>query len=624
MSTEGLRQRIARVGAYALLSALLACGPESEADVEAPPANVDTGPQTRISAGGSRSFVSYSHSCAIVDGGVQCWGANGNGQLGDGFVTLRVPLPSRVPALDHGVTAIAAGGAHTCAIRSGGVLCWGRNDRRQIAAVRPAVIPEPAEIPGLPEPVSRIAAGDDHTCAVSRGELYCWGRGTEGELGMPLSERCGGYRAKDTCSTTPLRVAGIPGTVTDVALGDHHTCAIADAQIYCWGRNDRGQLGVPPSRTAPAGISQRPLKIEHSGPATAISAGVAHSCALIAARVFCWGAGDDGQLGNGTRSDRHSPEPVTGLEMESTQVSVGARHSCSISAGRVYCWGSNSDGQLGAEGPDRDTPIAIAGLVDGVTDLASGADHSCAVRESGTVSCWGANDFGQLGNGKPSRSAPPLNVAEWERGGIRDRNGDGRITIVCLGDSNTQRGYLYDRTWCERLESLLRESAKSHSPTGSPSALATWETINRGWSGATAISLPSMRRAEEQLAYTLEFDRPDVLILSYGTNDLLQEATPEDVLLASVRLLLRAREAGVDTFVALVPSAFDQGAAFDAGVKATNELIRRAVRADRVIDFASVSSADDYHDEVHLNAAGHEKRASAALAALCPTACTER
>lgn len=620
MSTYGVRQRIARIGALALLVALTGCGRESEPDFETSAPHVDTGPEPMIAAGGSRSFVSFSHSCAIVDGGVQCWGANGNGQLGDGFVALRVPVPSRVAALDRGVTAIAAGGAHTCAIRLGSVLCWGLNDRRQIAAVRPAVFPEPAEISGLPEPVTAIAAGDEHTCAVARGELYCWGRGTKGELGRFVSEHCGGYRATETCSTTPVRVTGMTGSVTHLALGSNHSCAIADAQIYCWGRNDRGQLGVAPSRTAPRELSYRPLKLDHSDPATAISAGAAHTCALIGARVSCWGAGGDGQLGDGSRQDRHSLETVAGLDTDATQISVGERHSCAIAGGRVYCWGSNTDGQLGVAGSDRDTPVAITGLGSGVTSLASGADHSCAVHSGAEVSCWGANDFGQLGNGELARSASPAKVAAWDRGAVRDRDGDGRITVVCLGDSNTQLDFLFERTWCERLEVLLNDSANPRSPARPPE----WETKNRGWSGATAISLPSMRRAEEQLAYTLEFDAPDAVILAYGTNDLLQNAAPEEVLLATMRHLLRARESGVDTFVALVPPALGKSAEFDEGVESTNTLIRRAVRAERVIDFASGLTPNDYHDDVHFNDAGHIKRASAALAALRPTLQPER
>jgi len=614
MANGWLRQRMARIGTFAIVAVLMACGPESDADAEHPTAPVEAA-GLRITAGGSQSFVSFSHSCAIVGGGVQCWGANGNGQLGDGFVSLRVPVPTRVAGLDHDVTAIAAGGAHTCAIRSGKVLCWGRNDRRQIAAVRPPIFPEPTEIHGLPEPVSQIAAGDEHNCAVSGGELYCWGLGTDGELGLRASEHCGGYRADEDCSTTPIRVEGLSGTVTDVALGSHHSCAIAGGQIYCWGRNNHGQLGVSATRTA---RSFEPIRVGQAAFATAmatdIAAGADHTCALVGARVWCWGAGDDGQLGVGARDDRDSPQRVAQLEPEATRISVGSRHSCATAAGRVYCWGSNSEGQLGFAGASADTPVAVAGLSDDIVDVASGADHSCAVDGAGDVMCWGANDFGQLGHGESSRSGPPSKLVAWDDGGIRDRNGDGRITIACLGDSNTQDHVMLDRTWCERLESLLRASTP---PEGSKPI--DWETLNRGWGGATAISLPSLRRAEQQLAYTLEFDHPDLVILAYGTNDLLQHATPQDVLLALIGHLLRAREAGVDTFVALVPPARGQATGFDEGVEATNALIRKAVRSDRVIDFESGLTSDDFHDDVHFSASGHSKRAAAAFAAVCPS-----
>ena len=143
-----------------------------------------------------------------------------------------------------------------------------------------------------------------------------------------------------------------------------------------------------------------------------------------------------------------------------------------------------------------------------------------------------------------------------------------------------------------------------------------WKTVNRGWSGATAIGLPSLRRAEEQLAYTLAFDVADAVILAYGTNDLLQEATPKAVLAATMGHVLRAREAGVESFVALVPPALEQSDAFDAAVEETNALLRRAIRPDRIIDFHTGFDAEDFSDRIHFNEAGHRKRARAAKAGL--------
>lgn len=590
---------------------LLVCGCGSDAAEPAMAvAAVSAAPGPQIAAGGGTSFVSFAHSCAIVDAQVQCWGADDAGQLGDGFATMRNPLPTRVRAstgFDGAASAIAAGRTHTCALRSGNVWCWGQNDRRQIAALRPSLFPEPARIAGLPQNVSAIAAGGEFSCAIAAGRLWCWGRGSDGELGRPSDAPCGGYRADESCAAKPAIVQEMGDRVQTVALGAAHGCAIENGEVFCWGRNSDGQLGDG-SR---AGRSA-PLRVKGLTNATSIAAGDAHSCASTPTGVFCWGRNDRGQLGDGTRADRAVPTAVAGLK-GATQLSAGAAHTCALSEAALYCWGANSAGQLGlsdepagpgtqSEPRQRTEPV----LVDGVSKpaaIATAADHSCAATQEGDVLCFGANDFGQLGRGSASQpAAVPTSVAAWDRGQLRDRNADGRIVVSCLGDSNTQAGFRVDSTWCEILEHAFEA--------------ANWQTVNRGWSGATAVSLTSLRRAAEQLEYTLQFDAPDAVILAYGTNDLLQNATPEDFLGATLRLLLRAREFGVDTFVALVPPSQNQSDTFDLAVSASNALLRKAIRADRLIDFHSGFSADDFTDRIHFNERGHARRARAAHAVL--------
>jgi len=555
-------------------------------------------PEARVSAlaaGGDVHFASFSHTCAVVDGGVQCWGAGEAAQIGDGLLARRSPHPIEVVTAGSGATAVAAGGVHSCAVVAAEAMCWGGNTWGQIGSRRPYIAVAPRRLEGLPGPVLRVAAGVYHTCATAGGSLWCWGRNGVGQVGAPA---CGGSKNLEKCKAAPLRVVGLDGEISALALGRRHSCAVAGGRVQCWGANGRGQLGdgSATSRSTPAPVRGV------SGEVTALAAGGGHTCALAGGRVVCWGANDNGQLGDGTAEDRREAVASAGLPADVTALAAGRGHTCAASSSGVHCWGDGREGQLDGTPRARlnPRPVAVSGVPGEVTALAAGVDHTCAALADGRIACWGDNDFGQLGSGDaPADHDAPVISVRFDDGRIRDRDGNGRLAVACLGDSNTQRTPALPRTWCERLG--------EHLPA------ERWRVVNRGESGATAVDFRSLILADEHLDYALENDAIDAVILAYGTNDLLiSGAQPKDVAYAYARLRQRARAAGVDVFVALTPPVRPPVRDVNPEIVELNALLAELFRGSRTIDFWSGMSPEDFVDGLHFGESGHAKRALAA------------
>ena len=130
-----------------------------------------------ISTGGS-------HTCAITEGRVVCWGYNLHGELGN-RTRVNSNVPVDVSGLAAGARAVSAGSGHTCALTSsGGVSCWGANYAGQLGNGARANSPAAVAVSGLASGIVAIAAGRDHTCALTgRGQVRCWGANQSGQLG---------------------------------------------------------------------------------------------------------------------------------------------------------------------------------------------------------------------------------------------------------------------------------------------------------------------------------------------------------------------------------------------------------------------------------------------------------
>lgn len=280
-----------------------------------------------------------SHTCALTaDGIMKCWGGNFSGQLGTGDKTSSlVPVP--VPSLGSNVASIAVGYNHSCAVtRAGAAYCWGFNMYGQLGngSTSTTGILNPGVVIGLSSGVSSIATGGEHTCAkMTDATLRCWGNNSTGAVGD------GSW----TTRTSPVNVSGFSAAVTSVAAGRYHTCATdASGKAYCWGNGGPGSLGNGSTQhrrtpTLVSGITTG---------ATAIDGGINHSCAIVNAAAQCWGYNNYGQVGDGTVTNKLTPVAVASLDGPVLSVAAGDHFSCAlVEGGKVYCWGANDQGTLG-------------------------------------------------------------------------------------------------------------------------------------------------------------------------------------------------------------------------------------------------------------------------------------
>jgi alpha-tubulin suppressor-like RCC1 family protein len=276
------------------------------------------------------------HSCAIRTlGTAACWGSNNWGELGNGAMGGVSTFPTNVngPAF----ATISSGSTHSCGVTPGGdAYCWGDNVNGQLGdgTTSPRLTPVPVA-GGLK--FKSIAAGGFYTCGVTTaGAGYCWGNVLDGRLGS---------LNWSVPQTTPLAVAG-GLTFASISTGFYHTCGVTTTgAAYCWGYGFSGQLGNGTTS------SNQPVPSAVSGGISFsdISTGRDHTCGITTAGgAYCWGQNIDGRLGNSSTAVAvTTPTAVTG-GLTLTRISAGADHTCGVTnAGSVYCWGANNSGQVG-------------------------------------------------------------------------------------------------------------------------------------------------------------------------------------------------------------------------------------------------------------------------------------
>ena len=406
--------------------------------------------------------VGYNGSyCALLaSSGVDCWGSDASGELGNGTARagscwcspypVAVVGPGGVGTLS-GVSALAPNtinGGYCAILTSGSVDCWGYNGQGQLgngttSSTGCDCSATPTAVIGLDgigtlAGVTTLAPDSSYQggfCALlSSGGVNCWGYNFNGELGNGSFTQTGCQ-----CSATPTAVVGVggAGTLSGVANvvsseGNNFCALLTSGGVDCWGWGMGYALGN--DRT---GSKDSPVEVRGVG-----GNGIMHSVARLASStnnycalldsggVDCWGNNFAGELGTGNTTDGYEPEQVVGPG-ESGKLSgvigiFGTTGSyCSLlSSGSMDCWGGNNDGQLGngtisttgCECSTSPTPVVgvggtgfLSGVV-GVGAFTTNASSYCVIPASGGVDCWGFNDYGGLGDGTTIDSDEPVVV----------------------------------------------------------------------------------------------------------------------------------------------------------------------------------------------------------------------
>jgi alpha-tubulin suppressor-like RCC1 family protein len=278
-----------------------------------------------------------------------------------------------------------------------------------------------------------IAICSGHSAALTaNGELWAWGNNIWGQLGVSyaVSSRKGKVNLSDVIS---------------VATGFYHTIALkSDGELTAWGSNSRGQIGVGSSKAR----FSSPQKILTN--VASVSAGCYYSLALkLDGSLWAWGSNKEGQLGDKTTTDKFLPIKIMDNIIS---FSAGENHTVAISSdGTLYTWGNNNYGQLGnGTSTGSSTPIKI---MDNAIYAVAGKGHTMAITGGGQLWIWGWNKYGQLGTGITNNIYSPTRLIN----GIDKLSAGSAYSVAITSDGNllawgcNQDGELGDGTTTDRL-----------------------------------------------------------------------------------------------------------------------------------------------------------------------------
>ncbi len=319
-----------------------------------------------------------SHALALLAGGtLMTWGSNEFGELGNG-TTEHSYVPIAVSGLED-VVEVSTGAHYSVALLGNGtVMAWGENEWGQLGDGTSEESHVPVQVKELSD-VKAISAGATYVLALlNDGTVMAWGNDEQGQLGDGTTVN----------TELPVPVKGLSG-VTAISAGTTHSLAIVGGgAVWAWGGNEHGELGDHTTKSSDVPVAVSALSSE----VTAISAGQYYSLALRAnGTVWAWGGNSFGQLGDGKSGEvfkTDTPGEVVELGGPATAISAGISTSMALLAsGHVAVWGGNEHGELGVgmEGKGSLDPLPgdVPGLC-GMSGVSEGALYSFAYGEATT------------------------------------------------------------------------------------------------------------------------------------------------------------------------------------------------------------------------------------------------
>ncbi len=359
------------------------------------------------------------------DGTVWAWGYNNYGQLGNNS-TATSEIPSQVKGLDGegfltDIQMISCGTDHVLALKEDGtVWAWGYNnygqlgDNTQIKRYTPVqVMAENGD--GYLQDIIYIQAGANYSVAINKkGEVWTWGQNDVGQLGD----------GSKVAKYTPVRVKANLSGVVSVACGAQHTVALkADGTVYAWGNNTYGQLGDNTKTQKLIPVRVLETADSYIDDAVAVSSTQYSSHILTSdGEIYSVGLGTSGQLGDNTKVTKQLPVKVvntdnSGVLTGITAIKSGANTTYALSKeGKVYAWGIGTNGELGNNTYSNSLlPVSVKNgsgdeELSNILYIGAGANHGLAVENSGYVEVWGLNDQKQAGDPNSAKVALPIYI----------------------------------------------------------------------------------------------------------------------------------------------------------------------------------------------------------------------